>query len=95
MVGNDIWARLDKALERQGLSLVELSEMTHISYDTLRGWRTKGRYPQLDDAKRMADALALGIDETFYGAEKSSQESLIERLLASEKKLDAIKEILK
>lgn len=94
MAKNEIWTNLDKNIETQRMSLLELAEKSDISYDTIRGWRAKGRYPQLDDAKKMADALSLGIDETFYGMEQTEQETLIDRLLEAEKKLDAIKEIL-
>ena len=89
-----IWNNVDKALTRRGVSLLELSERSGINYDTMRGWRAKHVYPQVDDAKKMADALSLGIDETFYGMEQTEQDTLIDRLLEAEKKLNAIKEIL-
>lgn len=94
MAKNEIWTNMDKAIEAQRMSLSELAEKSDISYDTLRGWRAKGRYPQLDDAKKLADALSMGIDETFYGMARTEQDTLLERLLGAEKKLNAIKEIV-
>ena len=94
MAKNQIWANMDKALETQRMSLLELAERSEISYDTIRGWRAKGRFPQLDDAKKLADALELGIDETFFGIEVPEQNGLLERLMEAESKIVAIKEIL-
>ncbi len=72
---------LNKLLKDTGLSLTDLSKKAKVPKTNIHSWTT-GTNPQLDQLKRVADALKVSIHELAFGAadpyEAKSEEILKE-----------------
>ena len=92
---DEIWSNVDKALSEKQMSLLEMAQKSGLNYDTVRGWRTKTIYPDIDQAKRMADAVGITMEQLFFDedVEEGYRKEII-RLREKEEKLKAIEALL-
>ena len=92
---DEIWSNVDKALSEKQMSLLEMAQKSGLNYDTVRGWRTKTIYPDIDQAKRMADAVGLTMEKLFFDEDvEEGYRKEIDRLRKKEEKLNAIEALL-
>ena len=59
---------LRRLRNRKNLKQEELAERMHVSRQTISGWETGRRQPDLDTLKKLADALDADIHELIYGS---------------------------
>lgn len=92
---DEIWSNVDKALSEKQMSLLEMAQKSGLNYDTVRGWRTKTIYPDIDQAKRMADAVGLTMEKLFFDEDVDERwNEEMARLKQSDEKLKAIESLL-
>ena len=73
METREIWDNVERAVFNRGTSLKAVAEKSGISYRTLVNWRLKNRLPDIEEARRIAEALGMNIEVLFYG--KATKES--------------------
>lgn len=53
----------DEYLKRRGVATKALARQAGVSAPTIRKWRRGSTYPQIDNARAVAEALGLTLDE--------------------------------
>ena len=59
---HDFWSSVDGLLSRTGRNLKDLAESTGLKYQTVIGWRTYKRLPNLRSALSIADFLGVSVE---------------------------------
>ena len=96
------WSTLDTLLMKEGRTLLDMAEATGIKYQTLIGWRTNKRLPDLYSALLIADFMAIPLEALCLadGLGKVAKEStagIIRRVApapATEEREDRIEEAM-
>lgn len=61
------WTRVDKRLKEKGASVRELSDAIGVSYDVVRQWRSKNRYPKGQLPMEIASWLGVSVEYLLSG----------------------------
>lgn len=66
---NSFENNLKRLRNRKNLKQEELAELMNVSRQTISGWETGRRQPDLDTLKRLAETLDVDIHVLIYGNE--------------------------
>jgi len=75
----EYWDRIDELLRKKRLSYKELAAAIDVSYDVVRQWKSKNRYPKGDLPIKIANWLKVSNDYLITGIEGSQEEKKIEK----------------
>ena len=74
---NDFLLNLKAQLAYKNLSQKELSALTGISINTIRGWFSKDSYPDVFSAQKVAQALNTSVDYLVTGQKDQSKQKAV------------------
>ncbi len=70
----EYWDRIDEILRKRHLSYKELAAAIDVSYDVVRQWKSKNRYPKGNLPLKIANWLKVSNDYLITGIENSQKE---------------------
>lgn len=73
LLAMDYWRRVDELLDIQNKTLKELAFDIDVSYDVVRAYRYKNRYPKSDVQFKIANALHTSIDYLMTGKKAEAE----------------------
>lgn len=62
-----MWEKVEKIIDKKGISLYRLSKLTGIADTTLTNYRVKKSDPSFSNACKIADALGVSLDDLREG----------------------------
>jgi transcriptional regulator with XRE-family HTH domain len=70
------WENIKKEIRRQNTTQEWVAKKAGISFNTFQGWISKGIYPRVNDAVRIALALSTSVEYLALGAVQNNKNSL-------------------
>jgi transcriptional regulator with XRE-family HTH domain len=70
------WENIKKEIRRQNTTQEWVAKKAGISFNTFQGWISKGIYPRVNDAVRIAAALNTSVEYLVLGAIQDNKNSL-------------------
>jgi transcriptional regulator with XRE-family HTH domain len=70
------WENIKKEIRRQNTTQEWVAKKAGISFNTFQGWISKGIYPRVNDAVRIALALDTSVENLALGAIRDNRKSL-------------------
>lgn len=66
-----LWDNFDLAVVNAGMDIKSVANKAGVSYNSIITWKHRGSMPRVDEAKKLAEAVGLSMDELFYGESQS------------------------
>ena len=92
------WENVKKEIKSQNTTHEWVAKNSNISFNTFQGWISKGIYPRVNEAIRIAASLNASVEYLASGAvqdNKKSIETICKLLPIIQENLDSIKEAVK
>jgi transcriptional regulator with XRE-family HTH domain len=92
------WEQVKKEIKQQNTTQEWVAKKAGISFNTLQGWISKGIYPRVNDAVRIAGALNTSVEYLVAGAVRDNTaiiETISRHVPEIHKRLDIIMESIK
>jgi len=92
------WKNVQKEIKAQNTTQEWIASKSHISFNTFQGWISKGIYPRVNEAIRIAASLNTSVEYLANGAVQNSRkplETICEHLPKIQEHLDFIKEAVR
>ena len=92
------WKNVKKEIKSQNTTQEWVAKNSGISFNTFQGWISKGVYPRVNEAIRIAVSLNTSVEYLANGAVKNSKKSIdtiCRHLPKIQNHLEAIKEAVK
>jgi len=92
------WENIKKEIKSQNTTQEWVAKNSGISFNTFQGWISKGIYPRVNEAIRIAVSLNTSVEYLANGAVQNSKkpiEIICQHLPKIEKHLESIKEAVK
>jgi len=92
------WKNVKKEIKSQNTTHEWVAKNSGISFNTFQGWISKGVYPRVNEAIRIAVSLNTSVEYLASGAVKNSKKSIdtiCRHLPEIQSHLEAIKEAVK
>jgi len=92
------WENVKKEIKSQNTTHEWVAKNSGISFNTFQGWISKGIYPRLNEAIRIAVLLNTSVEYLASGAVQNNNkpiEIICQRLPQIQEHLDSIKEAVK
>jgi len=92
------WENVKKEIKAQNTTQEWVARNSGISFNTLQGWISKGIYPRVNEAIRIAVSLNTSVEYLANGAVKNNKKSIeiiCQNIPKIQKYLESIKEAVK
>jgi transcriptional regulator with XRE-family HTH domain len=92
------WENVKKEIKTQNTTQEWVAKNSGISFNTFQGWISKGIYPRVNEAIRIAASLNTSVEYLVSGAVQNNNkpiETICQHLPKIEEHLEAIKEAVK
>ncbi|MDR3172084.1 MAG: helix-turn-helix domain-containing protein [Treponema sp.] len=96
------WEHIKEEIKRQNTTQEWVAKKAGISFNTFQGWISKGIYPRVDDAVRIATVLNTSVEYLVTGTLQEWEwgntrviETICHHLPQINKHLDAINQVVK
>jgi transcriptional regulator with XRE-family HTH domain len=92
------WENVKKEIKSQNTTHEWVAKHSGISFNTFQGWISKGIYPRVNEAIRIAVSLNTSVEYLINGAVKNSNksiETICKHLPKIQDHLESIKEAVK
>ena len=92
------WETVKKEIKLQNTKQEWVAEKSGISFNTFQGWMSKGLFPRVNEAVRIASSLNTSVEYLVKGAvqnNKKSLEIIHQSLPIIQEQIDVIKEAVK
>ena len=92
------WENVNKDIKSQNTTHEWVAKNSKISFNTFQGWISKGIYPRVNEALRIAISLNTSIEYLIKGESQNSRrpiETIFQHLPKIQEHLDLIKEAVK
>ena len=92
------WENVKKEIKAQNTTQEWVAKNSGISFNTLQGWISKGIYPRVNHAIRIAVSLNTSVEYLASGAVRNNEnpiEIICRHLPKVQEHLDAVKEAIK
>ena len=92
------WENVKKEIKLQNTTHEWVAKNSGISFNTFQGWISKGIYPRVNEAIRIAVTLNTSVEYLATGAGQNNNpalETINQQLSALQKHLDSIKEAVR
>jgi transcriptional regulator with XRE-family HTH domain len=92
------WENVKKEIKAQNTTHEWVAKNSGISFNTFQGWISKGIYPRVNEAIRIAASLNTSVEFLATGAVKNNKkpiEIICQQLPHIQEHLDSIKEAVK
>ncbi|MDR0455830.1 MAG: helix-turn-helix domain-containing protein [Treponema sp.] len=92
------WENVKKEIKSQNTTQEWIAKVSGISFNTFQGWMSKGIYPRVNEAIRIAASLNTSVEYLANGAVQNSKkpiETICQHLPKIQKHLELIKEAVK
>jgi len=92
------WENVKKEIKTQNTTQEWVAKNSGISFNTFQGWISKGIYPRVNEAIRIAVSLNTSVEYLVIGAVQNSKkpiEILYQSIPKIQEYLDSIKEAIK
>ena len=92
------WKNVKKEIKSQNTTHEWVAKKSGISFNTFQGWISKGIYPRVNEAIRIAVSLNTSVEYLASGAvqdNKKTIEVICKHLPMIQEHLDSIKEVVK
>jgi transcriptional regulator with XRE-family HTH domain len=92
------WENVKKEIKSQNTTQEWIAKVSGISFNTFQGWMSKGIYPRVNEAIRIAASLNTSVEYLANGAVQNSKkpiETICQHLPKIQEHLEFIKEAVK
>ena len=92
------WENVKREIKSQNTTQEWVAKHSGISFNTFQGWISKGIYPRVNEAIRIAVSLNTSVEYLTNGAVKNSNksiETICKQLPKIQEQLESIKEAVK
>ena len=92
------WENVKKEIKSQNTTQEWIARVSGISFNTFQGWISKGIYPRVNDAIRIAVSLHVSVEYLANGAVQNGRkpvEIICQHLPKIQEHLESIKEAVK
>ena len=92
------WENVKKEIKNQNTTQEWVAKNSGISFNTFQGWITKGIYPRVNEAIRIAVSLNTSVEYLTNGAVQNNNKSIeiiCQQLPQIQKHLEALNEAVK
>jgi transcriptional regulator with XRE-family HTH domain len=91
------WENVKKEIKSQNTTQEWVAQKSGISFNTFQGWMSKGIFPRVNEAERIAVSLNVSIEYLLNGAVPNNKpvEIICQNLPKIQEHLDRIKEAVK
>lgn len=70
------WENVKKEIKSQNTTQEWVAKNSAISFNTFQGWISKGVYPRVNEAIRIATSLNTSVEYLVHGSVKNNKESI-------------------
>jgi transcriptional regulator with XRE-family HTH domain len=100
IMGDDaaiFWENVKREIKNQNTTQDWVAKKAGISFNTFQGWIAKGIFPRVNEAARIASALAVTIDYLVSGAAPSPNpaDPILRQISGIERRLSGIRSLLR
>ena len=92
------WETVKKEIKLQNTTQEWIAQHSGISFNTFQGWMSKGIFPRVNEAVRIATSLNTSVEYLMNGAVQTTKKSLeiiFKSLPKIQEELDCIKKAVK
>ena len=92
------WENVKREIKSQNTTQEWVAKNSGISFNTFHGWMSKGKFPRLNEAVRIAVSLNVSVEYLVTGAVQNSKKPIdiiCQHIPQIEEHLEAVKEAVK